>query len=241
MSIGDKKVLGITLARGGSKGILGKNVRPIAGKPLIAFSVSAAQKVSFLDAYVVSTDSEEIASVVRELGVEVPFMRPKWLAQDNSTSVAALQHAVNEMETMRGFQFDYVVEIMATNPFKTSSDIERAIRLLHETGADSVIGVKKIEDGHPARIKKIVNGKLVDFCVPESLESRRQDLKPDAYLRCGAIYALTRKELMYENRRYGSANSVPLELAFEHSVNIDTEADFLLAEMLLRGFSPNEA
>jgi len=241
VSIGDKKVLGITLARGGSKGIPGKNVRPIAGRPLIAFSVSAAQSVSFLDRYVVSTDSEDIASVVRDLGVEVPFMRPASLAQDESTSVAALQHAVNEMERISGFQFDYVVEIMATNPFKSSRDIETAIRLLHETGADSVIGVKKIEDGHPARIKKIVNGKLADFCVPEVLESRRQDLKPDAYLRCGAIYALTRNELMAQGRRYGSANSVPLELEFEHSVNIDNEADFLLAEMLLKGLSADEA
>ena len=241
MSIGGKKVIGITLARGGSKGIPGKNIRSIAGQPLIAFTINAARAVSLLDTYVVSTDSEEIAEIARGLGAHAPFLRPKELAQDSSTSVVAMQHAVNEMERITGFRFDYVVEIMVTNPFKNSRDIESAVRLLHETGADSVIGVKKLDDGHPARIKKIVNGKLEDFCVPEVLESRRQDLKPEAYVRCGAIYALTRNELMVEGRRYGSANSVPLELEFKESINIDNESDFLLAELLLEKLEPNEA
>lgn len=229
------KVLGITLARGGSKGVLGKNIRALNGKPLLAYTIEEAKKCIGLTDYIVSTDSAEIAKVAMDYGVKVPFLRPKELALDTTTSVAALQHAVQEMERISGLQYDYVVELMATNPFKTSADIDRAIEILVSSRADSVIAVRRVEDGHPARLKKIVDGRLVDFCVPEILESRRQDLKPHAFIRCGAIYALSRKELMVEGRRYGSDNSLALELESKLSVNIDQELDFVLAESILRG------
>jgi CMP-N,N'-diacetyllegionaminic acid synthase len=227
------KVLGVTLARSGSKGVPGKNIRPINGRPLIAYTIEEALKSKLISDYIISTDSEQIAQVSRELGAEVPFLRPTHLAQDDSPSADALIHAVKAMEDLRGFKYDYVIELMVTNPFKTFRDIDKAVEMLSTSGADSVIAVKRVYDGHPARIKKIIDGKLQDFCVPEILESRRQDLSPPAYIRCGAIYALSRNEIIENGRRYGSDFSLAFELENPKSINIDDEFDLALAELIL--------
>ena len=116
---------------------------------------------------------------------------------------------------------------------KTAEDIDACIQKLIDTGADSVIAVHQLEDHHPIRIKKIVDDKIVDFCLPETPEMRRQDLKPDAYFRSGSIYALKRDHLMIEGQRFGSFNSRPYILPPERAVNVDTEIDFLIAEQLL--------
>ena len=226
-------VLAVTLARGGSKGIPGKNIKPLNGKPLLAYTVLEALKSRLIDHYVVSTDSEEIASTARALGAQVPFLRPSDLASDTASSADALAHAVEESEKSFGKKFDYVIELMVTNPFKTVKDIDSCIELLQSSGADSVVAVKRVEEHHPARLKKIEEGRIVNFCTQEVLESRRQDLKPEAYIRCGAIYALRRDELMLHKRRYGSENSLAYELAFKDSVNIDSEIDWIVAEHLM--------
>jgi CMP-N-acetylneuraminic acid synthetase len=223
----------VTLARSGSKGVPGKNIRPINGRPLIAYTIEEALKSKLISDYIISTDSEQIAQVSRELGAEVPFLRPTHLAQDDSPSADALIHAVKAMEDLRGFKYDYVIELMVTNPFKTFRDIDKAVEMLSTSGADSVIAVKRVYDGHPARIKKIIDGKLQDFCVPEILESRRQDLSPPAYIRCGAIYALSRNEIIENGRRYGSDFSLAFELENPKSINIDDEFDLALAELIL--------
>jgi CMP-N,N'-diacetyllegionaminic acid synthase len=226
-------VLAVTLARGGSKGIPGKNIKPLNGKPLLAYTVLEALSSRLIDHYVVSTDSEEIASTARALGAQVPFLRPSGLASDTASSADALAHAVEESERLFGKKFDYVIELMVTNPFKTVEDIDSCIELLQSSGADSVVAVKRVEEHHPARLKKIEEGRIVNFCTQEVLESRRQDLKPEAYIRCGAIYALRRDELMLHKRRYGSENSLAYELAFKDSVNIDSEIDWIVAEHLM--------
>ena len=230
---GSPRILGITLARSGSKGVPGKNTKLLCGEPLIAHTIKEARQSTLLTDYIVSTDSQEVANLSKRLGADVPFIRPQELAQDNSSSVSALKHAVNEMERLRKLKYDFVIELMVTNPFKTTFDIDKAIQTLIDSGADSVIAVKRVTDGHPARLKKLIRGRIEDFCVPEELESRRQDLKPDAFIRCGAIYALTRSELMDRNRRYGSNFSLAMELAYTDSVNIDDENDFALAEILM--------
>ncbi len=226
-------ILGITLARGGSKGVPQKNIRQLDGKPLIAYTIAPALESQYLTGYIVSTDCEDIAQVSREYGAEVPFLRPKEFSTDSASSVSALQHAVNWMEKEKGIQYDYIVEIMATNPFKTVEDIDGCIDLLVQKQADSVIAVHRLEDHHPARIKKIVDGKIRSFCVEEVPESRRQDLKPFAYIRSGSIYALSRDHLMVDNRRYGSEESYAWVLDEDNVVNIDTEMDFHIAEAML--------
>jgi len=227
------RILGVTLARGGSKGIPKKNIKPIAGFPLIYYTISEALKSDFLTRYIVSTDDKDIQDIAIRYGAEAPFLRPLELSKDNSSSSSALQHAVEWAENDEGIKYDFVVELMCTNPLKTSIDIDLSISKLISTGADSVIAIHQLEDHHPARIKKIINDKIVDFCIPETPESRRQDLKPSAYIRSGAIYALKRDFLMNKGMRYGSENSRPYILSKEKAVNIDTEVDFLIAEIIM--------
>ena len=228
-----QKILGITLARGGSKSVPKKNVKLICEKPLIAYTISEALKSKYINRYIVSTDDEEIMRIAQEYGAEVPFLRPKELATDTTSSADAIKHAVDFVEQEEGCQYDYIIELMCTNPLKTVEDIDACIKKLIETEADSVIAVHKLEDHHPIRIKKIVNDRIVDFCLSEVSETRRQDLKPDAYVRSGSIYAVKRDELMLHNRRYGTKESRPHILPPVRAVNVDTEIDFLVAELLI--------
>jgi CMP-N-acetylneuraminic acid synthetase len=233
--INEKKVLGVTLARGGSKSVHKKNIRPIAGKPLIAFTIEAALSSSYLDDYIVSTDDKEIADVGQRFGARIPFLRPAELASDTASSGDALYHAVAFVEEERQFIFDYVIELMATNPMKTPAQIDAALEKLDETGGDSVIAVTRVWDQHPARIKKLDSqGRLIDFCIPEPLEARRQDLAPEAYIRCGSIYAVRRDYLMQTKARYGSRESYALVIPDSESVNVDNELDFISAECILK-------
>lgn len=226
-------VLGVTLARAGSKGVPGKNTKLLNGAPLLSYTTREALKSKSLTDYIVSTDDKEIQKLAVSLGASAPFIRPSRLATDVSSSVSALQHAVNWMESRRGSPYDVIVEIMNTNPLKTAADIDNCVDLIINSGADSVIAVNLVEDNHPARIKKIESGRIVDFCCPEPQEARRQDLTPKAYVRSGSIYALTRKELMENGRRYGSEFSVPYILPESRVINIDTELDWIAAEVML--------
>jgi CMP-N-acetylneuraminic acid synthetase len=210
-----------------------KNIRPILGVPLIAYTIAEALRSRFITRYVVSTDDEKIRQVAREYGAEAPFLRPAEFSTDTASSVSALQHALTWVETEERQKYDYVIELMCTNPLKSVEDIDAALMKLISTGADSVIAVHRLDDHHPIRIKKIVDDRIVDFCLPEVPESRRQDLKPEAYIRSGSIYSMRRDHLMVDGRRYGSQNSRPHILPAERAVNVDTEVDFLVAEKLL--------
>ena len=228
------RILGLTLARGGSKSVPRKNIKPIAGLPLIGYTIAEALKSKFITRYIVSTDDEEIRQVAIGCGADAPFLRPNEFSTDEASSVSAMQHAVDWVERQEGVEYDYIVELMCTNPMKTVEDIDASIEKLMSTGADSVIAVHQLEDHHPARIKKIIDDKITDFCIPEIPESRRQDLKPEAYIRSGSIYALKRDYLMSDGKRYGSDNSRPYILPPERAVNIDTEIDFMIAELILK-------
>ncbi|MDC3267386.1 acylneuraminate cytidylyltransferase family protein [Gammaproteobacteria bacterium] len=226
-------ILGITLARGGSKGVKRKNIKDLLGKPLIQYTIDEALESKFLDEYIISTDDQEIANVAESLGAEAPFLRPDDLSTDQASSASALKHAVSFMEKRESKKYDYIVELMCTNPLKLSCDIDAAIKKLFETNADSVIAVHELEDHHPARIKKIVNDKITDFAVKEPNEARRQDLKPKAYVRSGSIYCMKRDYLMKDGKRYGGTNSRPYILPSERAINVDTETDFLVAEIMM--------
>lgn len=226
------RILGVTLARGGSKSIEKKNIRPFAGHPLIAYTIAEAKRSKLLTRYVVSSDDDDIRKVALQYGGEAPFRRPEELSTDTASALSADQHATQWAEDDEGQPYDYVVELMATNPMKTAEDIDAALSKLIDTGADSVIGVTKLDDHHPIRIKKIVDDRIVNFCLPEIAEMHRQQLKPDAYIRNGAIYAVRRDELM-AGRRYGQEDSRPYIMDAERSVNIDGPIDALVAEYLL--------
>ena len=226
-------ILGITLARGGSKGIKDKNLVKIKGKPLIYYTIKEAKKTKEITNYIVSTDSSKIKKVAQKYKVKVPFLRPKKFSQDSSSSASALKHALIECEKIFNKKFDYVVELMATNPLKKASDIKNIIKILLKNKSDSVIAVNQLFDHHPARIKKIVKGKLYDFAIKEKLESRRQDLKPNAYVRSGSIYAMSRRYVMSE-KRYFSGKSLAYILPLERTINIDDKNDLIIAKYKLK-------
>jgi CMP-N,N'-diacetyllegionaminic acid synthase len=231
--INNKNILAITLARGGSKSVPRKNIKQINGKPLIAYTIEEALKSSYIDDYIVSTDDQEIKIVAEKYKANVPFLRPSELSEDQSSSSSALIHAVNFMEEHNSCKYDFIIELMCTNPLKNRFDIDSIIEKAYSTNAESVIAVHKLDDHHPARIKKIENDKIIDFCVPEPNEARRQDLTPLAYIRSGSIYCMRRDFLMDKGMRYGGEDSRPYILPDERAVNIDTLNDFRLADLII--------
>ena len=232
--ISNKNVLAITLARGGSKSIYKKNIALLKNKPLISYTINAALDSKYNDEYIISTDDKEIADVAENLGATIPFLRPENLSSDTASSADALIHAVNAYEEITKKKYDYIIELMCTNPFKSGEMIDDIISTLDTNEkADAVITVERLLDHHPARIKKIENGYIRDFCVEEELESRRQDLKPEAYIRNGNIYALRRDLLMIQKARYGTNFCIPYYKEDVPSANIDEPSDFYKAESLL--------
>lgn len=229
------RILAVTLARGGSKGVPRKNVRPINGHPLIAYTIAEALRCPLIDRFIVSSEDAEIRRIAIEYGAEAPFERPAELAVDTARSVDCDRHAVEWAERDEGQRYDYIVDLPCTNPMRDSADIGAALRKLIETGADSVIGVSRLDDHHPIRIKKIVDDRIQDFCLPEIPETRRQDLKPDAYIRNGSIYA-ARRDMIMNGIRYGTVESRPYIMPPEQSVNVDSELDLLLIELLVQKF-----
>ncbi|MBI5625525.1 MAG: acylneuraminate cytidylyltransferase family protein [Elusimicrobia bacterium] len=230
----EPRILGVILARGGSKSVPRKNIKPLLGVPLIAYSIREALKSPRITRLVVSTEDAEIADVARSFGAQVPFLRPAELAADKTPSKECLQHALRFVEAEEGKPYDYVIELMCTNPLKTVEDIDAVLEKLVATGAESVIGVARLYDHHPARVKMIVDDRIVDFCVPEPDGAMRQDLQPPAYIRNGSIYAMRRDVLMVMDRRYGTKDSRPYVFPDDRTVNIDSEADWFAAEALLR-------
>jgi len=223
----------VTLARGGSKGVKNKNIKLLNNKPLIYYTIKEALKCKFLTSYIVSTDSKDIKNISEKYGAQVPFLRPKKLSSDTSSSSDALKHAVDFMEKMNKTKYDFIIEIMATNPLKNFKDIDSLITKLIKTKADSVIAMSKVTEHHPRRLKKIVNDRIIDI-MKEKKESRRQDLKPDIFIRAGSIYGIKRDIIMKKGLRYGTKNSRPYILPDKRSINIDNENDFIVAQNLIK-------
>jgi CMP-N,N'-diacetyllegionaminic acid synthase len=222
------RILGVIPARGGSRAVPRKNIRLLGGRPLIAHTISAAGASDSITYLVVSTDDAEIATIAGDLGVDV-VARPSVLAGDEAPMVPVIQHALDEVERDRP-PFDAVFTLQATCPFRTASDIDAAAALLAEGGADSVIGVVRVQDMHPARIKRIEGGFLEDFCVEEDEGTRRQDLEA-AYRRSGGVYLTARETVVGGSLR--GLRQRAYEMPPERSINIDEPLDFLLAEAAL--------
>ncbi|MEW6221790.1 MAG: acylneuraminate cytidylyltransferase family protein [Candidatus Hadarchaeota archaeon] len=225
------KILGVIPAKGTSKTIPKKNIKPLLGRPLIFYTISEARKSKMLSRVVVSSESEKIIALAKKYGAEAPFKRPKDLATPKARTVPAIQHAVKFMENLEMEKYDYVVVLQPTTPFRLSSDIDAALKKIVKTGADSVISVCDVGAMHPARMKKIVNDKLVDI-FKEVEGTPRQELPP-IYIRNGAIYAVKRDVLMNQNTLRGR-DSRPYIMPAERSINIDTMFDFKVAELLMR-------
>jgi len=227
------KVLAVIPARGGSKGVPRKNIRSVCGKPLIAYTIQtalAARRLFYR--IIVSTDDPEIAAVAGEYGAEVPFLRPAELAGDQVPTVPVLQHSVRFIEQQDGVRLDWVCLLQPTEPFRTVEDLERSLGLGFAGGCDSVISVVQVFAVHPILMKRIENDQLLPFCVEEKEGTRRQDYRPPAYMRNGAVYLVRRDILMKENSIWGKTIR-PLIMPPERSVSVDNELDLKLVEILM--------
>jgi CMP-N-acetylneuraminic acid synthetase len=223
-------ILGIIPARGGSKGVPGKNIKHLAGKPLIAYTIEAAKNAN-LSKVIVSTDDEQILVVARGLGADVPFLRPDFLASDTSKSLDVSIHALLTMEEKESIQYDAIMLLQPTTPFRTTEDINNAIELLiANPDADSVISVVDVQGHHPARMKYLESGKLIDPPFCEAYENQNRQELPPMYIRNGAIYLTKRGTLL--NNSYKGNNCLGIVMSSARSCNIDTLFDFKLAEWL---------
>jgi len=228
-------ILAVILARGGSKGIPKKNIYLLCGHPLIAYSIYAGLQSQYITDLVVSTDSEEIASVAKSYGALVPFMRPAEFATDSALSAGALLHALEASELALGKRYDYVIELPCVAPLRDATHIDGAIHKIVSSKCDSVISVVSTGEKHPIRLKKIVDDQIVNFCeeYPEPEKgSRRQDLLPEAFIRNGAMYLMTRNVLVDGKGRSGK-DSRPYVMPPECSINIDEMFDMRVVEMLI--------
>lgn len=224
------KVLGIIPARGGSKGVIDKNIKLCNGIPLINYTINAALNSNLHDV-IVSTDSERIATIAREASAKVPFIRDSSLAQDSSKSIDVVIDALLRYEKLSGVSFDAVMLLQPTCPLRELKHINESIDLLGD-GIDSVISVVDVDGNHPARMKKIdQDGFLVDTFFSEVVENQpRQELERFV-IRNGAIY-LSRRDVVLSGGFKG-LKSLAYEMSPFNSINIDNILDFKFAEFLL--------
>lgn len=224
-------VLGLIAARGGSKGVPRKNIRRLGGRPLIAWAIETGLAVDRIDRVVVTTDDEEIASVAREWGADVPFLRPAELATDAALQIDAISHAVQELEETGG-QFDVVALLQPTVPLRSPADVDDTLNLLERSGADSAITVAEVGGFHPRTYYTRTTEGLMDPMLPSPPEGvRRQDFST-YYWRTGAVYAVRRDVLLEQRSLYGSS-TVGHVVPMERSFNIDSEFDWMVTEAWL--------
>jgi len=233
------RILGIIPARGGSKGIPGKNIKPLGGQPLLAYAAEAARRAEVFERVILSTDSEEIAQAGREHGVGVPFLRPPELARDDTPMLPVLQHAVREMSA-RGFAPEAIAILQPTAPFRRWQDLREAARLLESDPAiDSVVSVVQVPDHFsPYFLMRIESGQLQPF-MPDGLKITRRQDAPKAYSRSGDFYFTRAQTLMEGNSIYGP-NCRPFIIEHPIRVNLDTLEDWAEAERLVEAFKASQ-
>jgi len=228
------KVLGVVPARGGSKGVPRKNLKMLAGKPLIVYILEVALQTKTLDRVVVSTEDEEVAAVARKYGAGVPFLRPKELARDEVSLIPVVKHAMEYLDK-QDWRADIVVSLQPTSPLTEPGDIENAVNKMIKTGCDSVVSVGKIEQHHPYQAMKLEEDKLIPLYKEGQRFLQRQDLPP-LYGFNGAIYV--RKRELLEN--WGGEDFAlgkdtrAITMDKEKSIDINSSLDFLIAETILK-------
>lgn len=222
-------MIAIIPARGGSKGLPGKNVKDLNGKPLIAYTIEAALKAKSITSVIVSTDDLEIAEVSKKCGAQVPFMRPSYLATDDSKAIDAYLFTIDELIKGGVTEIDEICILLPTCPLRSSTDIDDAINLFKFNNADSVISYTK--EAHPITWHQYIenDGKLNPIFEALQIDNR-QAYRPSYYPN-GAIYIF--KSFLLRNNKYYSDNSYAYIMPRERSVDIDTFEDFEYAKYLL--------
>tara|TARA_S200000501_G_scaffold156038_1_gene147295 strand:- start:4664 stop:5374 length:711 start_codon:yes stop_codon:yes gene_type:complete len=229
-----KNIVAIIPARGGSKGILRKNIREIAGKPLLEYTAKSAIESKSFSRIILSTEDNEIKELGLKLGLEVPFDRPDSLATDYAPGIEVIKHAIKTLEKREKYRAEIIVVLQPTSPLRTSKHIRDAIKLFENHDVDSLVSVAKVEHNvNPYSVMKLnKDGTVSPFLDYDEKKNLRQ-LKPKFYARNGAaIYICTYNCLMKKNSIFGDS-TLPFFMKKNDSFDLDDETDWMIVEMLL--------
>ena len=221
-------------ARGGSKGLPRKNVLPFMGKPLIAHTIEQAKNSKCIDRIIVTTDDEEIASVAKQYGAEVPFMRPDYLASDTAMAVDVYIHAFEFLMEEYEKAIDHMMILLPTTPLRTSEDIDNAYELFVKSDARTLVAMREAPVPPSWYCRVDVNSQRVSLCnftSANAVQNRQNNSR--YYIPCGAIYILE-YDLLKHDRTYYCENTICYEMPENRSADIDTIDDFKYAEFLYR-------
>lgn len=231
------EVLAIIPARGGSKGLPRKNILPLLGKPLIAYTIEQAKKSKYINRTIVTTDDEEIAEVSLKYGAEVPFMRPKELGEDNITTNEVIKHVLDKLKETEGRIPKIICLLQCTSPLRGIDDIDSTIEKLFEKDFDTSVSVCEV-DSNPYWAN-VFNGDKLEYFLEEGKKiKRRQDL-PKVYEMNGAVYVVKTEAFLRENN-IECENMTGYIMNKEKSIDIDTLRDFKIAEFMLMNRNENE-
>ncbi len=230
-----KNVLGLIPARGSSKNIPRKNIALLAGRPLLAYTCEATLGSRRLTRVLLSTDDQEIAQVGRACGVEVPFLRPLELAQDNTPSLSVAQHAVDWLIKHEGWEPDVLVLLQPTSPLRQARHIDEALERMVQAGADTVVSVVEVPHCFsPYTVMRLHNGWLHDFWrEPVPFDRFRRQNLPVLYARNGPAVLATKAAVMFECKSFYGQRVIPYLMDEQESVDVDTPFDLRLAEWLI--------
>ena len=226
------KILGIIPARGGTKEIKRKNILKIGGKTLVELAIKSAKKSKLLTRIILSSEDKEILKIAKKSGVEIPFIRPKKLAKDNSSTFSVLKHAVKWLEKNENWRADIIVLLQPTTPFRKGTHIDAVVKLLLKSRSDAAITIKKVS--YPSHwLLKIVNkNKISNLFKGGNRYLRRQDA-PQAYQPAGLVSALTRKLLFSLKTTLPAGDTRGYIIPSKFGINIDSSHDYKLAVSLL--------
>lgn len=214
----NSRILAIIPARGGSKGLARKNILPVGGKPLIAWTIEAALQSSWISKVILSSDDSEIMAVAEHYGCDVPFQRPIHLASDTATTLDVAIHALTHFP-----EYDYIILLQPTSPLRTAEHIDAAFSTLHNRQAQSLVSITKVNKS-PLWMYHIDEAQTLAPVVPQSNQiTRRQDI-PAAYLLNGAIYIIKTQALL-EKRAFVLPETIGFIMSEEDSLDIDTSTD----------------
>ncbi|WP_181348842.1 cytidylyltransferase domain-containing protein [Thalassobacillus sp. CUG 92003] len=224
-------VLGITLARGGSKRLPRKNIKKLQGLPLIEYTINAARKSRHIDRYIVSTDDQQIADVAANAGAQVPFLRPASLANDTASAMDACLHVLDYCKSSEGFEPEILVLLQATSPLRTEHHIDEALALMEQQDAQSIVSMSTLEYHPNTLLEKTTEGMISPFCSDSDL--LKNGTNQELYRINGAIYAIKTASL-YKNKSFFGPSTLPYIMSREHSIDIDTALDFQIASLLMQ-------
>lgn len=226
----DKRILAIIPARGGSKGILNKNLKIVNNKPLIQYTIDEALKSKYIDKIVVSTDSEEIGRVAKRLGASFPFKRPKELAEDTSKTIDAIVYTIDKLKEEK-LLYDYVLTLQPTQPLRKAFHIDEAIEKVIDAGEDSLISISEVDD-HPVLMKTINASGYLENLLGGRADARRQDFSK-IYKVDGLIY-INKIDDNLNNKTSLNDNKLPYIIDKKYNLDIDEPMDLLILESILK-------